>query len=420
MSETRVKCLNRGCENTILPATAKRTGGLCGPCQGKLLTIQRDEYIRQNRKTVDLYAGMTDPAAILRVAHQQRPYDQLVHYLPTPQSIETLYGSLTISQAKSLMAFATQSLYNGQTHLAEAVARHLAAFTAFNLDQMLKPWLALNRFWPAIAFRSAGDEIRDDVLSRLRSQDVNANHALQAVAWIGGDSVIEAYQAFDSTPPSWAKALHIHPSDYARTAAWEVVGGRRRELSLKPCFSLVPATLETACTGVSLFKEKRECCPWCASALVNLLVIDATVAPLSQLGLPGNSIEVTTCFKCTCFGTIFGELDAEGHGHLASENVGPSLIPEEWEASPWAGIPVRLAERSAIRAAEVFLPIEYTQIGGLPGWVQDLGYPKCHKCSKTMIFIAQVDNGQFRGHEGMYYAFLCGDCRTTATTYQQT
>lgn len=36
------------------------------------------------------------------------------------------------------------------------------------------------------------------------------------------------------------------------------------------------------------------------------------------------------------------------------------------------------------------------------------------------MFLAQLDNGAFSGHEGTSYAFVCSDCGVMATTYQQT
>jgi hypothetical protein len=420
MAETRVKCINDSCDNTILPATAKRNGGLCGPCHGKLLKAKRDEYVRQNRKTVNLYEGLTDPAEILRLIHQERPHDPLVNYLPPPLTVEQLYASLSIAQARRLMGLASQSLAKGEKGFAEDVARHLAAFTNFNLDEMLRTWLDLDRFWPAIAFRSAGEEICHAVLSRLRNPGINANHALQAAAWIGGDSVVNAFRAFDETPPYWTQKLYIRPSDYSRTAAWELVDGKRRELSLKPCFALYPEVGDVSSAGISLFVEKSERCPWCTNPLVALLAIDTGSTQLSRLGLPSRFVEVITCFRCTCFSTVFAELDTAGYGRLSNTNAPPSLIPEKWDASPWAGKSIKLLERNPIHAGEVFLSTSFTQIGGLPAWVQDLGYPTCYNCGKTMGFLAQIDNGHFSGYEGMYYAFLCRYCMTTATTYQQT
>lgn len=420
MAETRLECSNAGCANTILPTTAKRTGGLCGPCHGKLLKAKRDEYVCQNRKIVNPYEGVTDLTEILCLAHQEWPHDPLISYLPPPLSVEDLYTSLSDAQAQRLMTFATQSFARGERVIAENIARHLAAFTRFNLDEMLKMWVEVEHFWPAIAFRAAGEEICHAVLSCLRSSDVNANHALQAVAWIGGDSVINALQAFDVVLPSWAKRLYIRPSDYARTAGWELIDEKRRELTLRSCFAVQPVAVDALSDDLHLFREQCERCPWCMSPLVALLAIGVTCPQFLKLGIPAKSIDVITCSRCTRFSTIYAELDAEGHGHLATSNIPPDWIVDELEANPWAGKSIKLVERNPLHAADLLLSTKYTQIGGMPAWVQDVGYPECHKCGNTMIFLAQIDNGYFTGYEGMYYAFLCFDCQTTATTYQQT
>ncbi|MEI8196930.1 MAG: hypothetical protein WCI73_13600 [Phycisphaerae bacterium] len=423
MAESRLRCETPGCENTILKATAKRTGGYCGPCHGKILKAKQEEYIRQNRRDVDLYAGVIDPVEIIRLAQQNRPYDPLIHYLPPPRGLEEFYVLLTLPQAERLMILASQSLRNGDKCFAENLARSLAAFTGYNLDLMLETWIELGQFWPPIAFRSAGDKIRDGILDALRNGNVDANHALQAAAWIGDEVVINAFEAFDAFPPYWAKSLYIPPSGYARTAGWELVSGRRNELSLGRCFSIIPVLQESERSDVCLFQPTQDCCAWCGSELVNLLRIGASAVPFSTIGLSGNCFEVKTCSRCTCFGFVFAELDAGGQGHWARGNVRPDLVQgklEPWARSKWGEITVRFNERRTTHAADNFLPTTYTQIGGLPAWVQDLAYPNCCNCGKTMLVVAQIDNSLFRDDEGMYYAFLCRDCRVTATTFQQT
>jgi hypothetical protein len=52
--------------------------------------------------------------------------------------------------------------------------------------------------------------------------------------------------------------------------------------------------------------------------------------------------------------------------------------------------------------------------------VQSEAYPACLECRGTMTFIAQIDQAVFPMQEGVYYAFICVGCRTTATAYQQT
>jgi hypothetical protein len=91
-------------------------------------------------------------------------------------------------------------------------------------------------------------------------------------------------------------------------------------------------------------------------------------------------------------------------------------VPE----NPWTGAAIRLVRRRPIHAADPGLPTTFGQIGGLPAWVQDAAYPACLRWRKTMLFLAQIDQGAFPLEEGTYYAFVCEACRTTAISYQQT
>src|ERR1700682_6050102 len=87
----------------------------------------------------------------------------------------------------------------------------------------------------------------------------------------------------------------------------------------------------------------------------------------------------------------------------------PDWLPEDtssWKRSPWKGMQVRLQQRSAMHAVDWCMPVSTSQIEGSPAWVQDSAFPKCLDCSETMKFVAQVDNGQFPYHEGVYYAFF--------------
>lgn len=45
------------------------------PCVHRRRREEREEYIRQNRREVDPYAGIADPVEILRVLHTPRPHD---------------------------------------------------------------------------------------------------------------------------------------------------------------------------------------------------------------------------------------------------------------------------------------------------------------------------------------------------------
>jgi hypothetical protein len=120
---------------------------------------------------------------------------------------------------------------------------------------------------------------------------------------------------------------------------------------------------------------------------------------------------------------LFARVAKDGTAELHPANQRDSQMPEHnfaWERGPWQGLAVTLKMRPAIYAADWCMQVPGTQIGGMPTWVQDTAYPTCPDCGQTMRFLAQLDNGHFRGHEGTYFAFLCSTCRVTATTYQQT
>jgi hypothetical protein len=107
----------------------------------------------------------------------------------------------------------------------------------------------------------------------------------------------------------------------------------------------------------------------------------------------------------------------------AANNVPPAFLPrnaQSWESSPWSKVAVSLCPRRPTHAADWCLPTTLSQIGGFPAWVQHVSFAACLRCGRTMTFVAQIDQAVFPRHEGVYYAFVCVPCRTTATSYQQT
>jgi hypothetical protein len=175
---------------------------------------------------------------------------------------------------------------------------------------------------------------------------------------------------------------------------------------------------------VRFLTELDEACPWCGDRLVHLLEIPASRPEFAFLKFGGATLPVLTCERCTCWGEhLFAKVSDDGSTalHPANQKPPPQAQTDfEWGRGPWQGIAVRLKRLRDIHAVDWCMELSATQIGGLPTWVQDTAYPSCPDCSRTMMFLAQIDNGHFCGHEGTYYAFWCGDCRVTATAYQQT
>ena len=426
MTTERVPCRTEGCTNTILPATAKANDGHCMPCVQKRLHAEREEYIRLNRREVDPYAGVTDVVEILRVLHTPRPHDPLVVFRPCPQSVEELYSRLSAEQANRLMAMAADALRADNEDFAQEIAKSLAVFTDLPLDPMLESWLEQNCFWPPVVFRGAGAVVRDAVVAALESGEANANEALSALAWIGDDRVQELFRHWEANPPNWRSKLFVGPSGYANVAGWELGRPARRNLFHDECWAITPALSEQSPDqSLRLLSATNQDCPWCQRPLIHLIDLNLEDARFDFLEIVGRKLPILTCDVCTGYGSgfMFARVASDGNALLTAGGKRPDWLPEKADSlkpSPWAGVPVRLSLRRAIHAVDWCMPVSISQVGGMPSWVQDTAFPSCPDCSRTMKFVAQIDNGHFSGHEGVYYAFLCASCRTTATTYQQT
>jgi hypothetical protein len=106
-------------------------------------------------------------------------------------------------------------------------------------------------------------------------------------------------------------------------------------------------------------------------------------------------------------------------------NAKPGYLPpdsSDWGAFPKAPLVLSEHTRHYLEAANwSMLPgVAFSQVGGLPTWIQDAEFPSCPNCANTMPFIGQISNEDFDHGEGIYYCFHCPQCDVTATSYQQT
>ena len=425
MPTDRIPCRTDGCANTILPATAKRTDGYCMPCVQQQERAKHEEYIRKNRREVDPYAGITDPVEIIRILHTPRRPDALILYRPPPRSVAELYSELSTRQAEQLMVLAAQATRDGKSDFASDIARSLAIFTDYPLDSMLVAWMERNQFAQPVIFRGAGAAIRDGIIKNLNHGNANANHALSALAWIGDATVQAWFHEWEIHPAKWSNRLHVGPMEYAHVAGWEMGASGRRDLFHHECWAVSVADSSHAPDStLHAMREVDQVCPRCKRQLIHLVELDLADNRFSFLGFSGKKLPILTCDACTCFvGHLYARIDADGIARWADQNelfVQEGHEVEDWGRSPWAGQPLRLCSRRAIQGMDMDFGTTISQIGGMPSWVQDSYYPRCLDCSKTMMFIAQLDSGHFVGHEGVYFAFLCAACRVSATVYQQT
>lgn len=369
---------------------------------------------------MNVFAGLSDPVAMLKLVHQPRKFDALIDWTPCPVPTDALYQQLTADQAQQMADYATERFASGEYKLAQEICLCLAAFTQANLDAYFREWISyddLDAYSP-LPFHRAPADVRDTLLERVEVDAENRNFILQCLAWIGDDVVVERFAYWRNNPPLWRSSLYIAPEEYAHEAGWELTAeGQRRNLYFPQCFHLEMKSTG-CCEALRVVDERNDTCPNCALPLTNLFDVDLKATGLSDNG----SFRVVTCECCTAYSTIFGYIDSRGNAHLSAKNIPPAWLPDD--VSEWRRLPLNSIQlgnlRSPLFAADPFLPVSFSQLGGHPTWIQDAEYPLCPQCSHTMMFLAQLDYADIEQYgEGIIYAFICPECRTTATSYQQ-
>jgi hypothetical protein len=379
----RVPCKTAGCTRTILAATAAKTDGYCMPCVQGQARRKHEAYVQANRRDVDPYAGMDDPVEILKIVHQPPKPDPLICYARPAKATDVMYGDLSSGQVAALIRHAHTLLKKGDTHTAQNIAACLVAFAAADISSLHQEFIRLGDLRPEFVFHRAAPKIRDLLtqhLTRVAGRDMLlTDKLLCALAWVGDERVVELFAGWRAKPPQWAADLHIPPHQYSQQAGWELSpDSERRNLYHDICYPLSRAEATTP-SPVMVFTE------------TNLLELDGAAPALAFLGCV-RQILVPICDE-----------------RLVDEGM------------PRRSLPLAAKTRSPWHAAIDTLPTRYSQIGGHPAWIQDAEYAICSQCRRTMRCIGQIACKDVHpDREGFFYAFLCADCGTTTSTYQQT
>ncbi len=398
------------------------------PCQNAAAAKDRAEFIKNNCKDVNAFAGLTDPVEMIKIIHKPRRHDPLVNWIPCAIPTEVLYSQLLPADVERLIDGIVSLVGSNQNDMAMDIASCLAAFTDSNLERVLDSMIDQNSFYPALVFRNASEKIRNRLVEKGRgfstdnAKTLGLNHYLLALAWAGGDQAVQLFQEWRKNPPIWRGLLHVPPEAYAKSAGWELAeNGQRRDLIFHECWKLERGESGSN-DGFVVISPREDSCPWCHATLTNLITFNPRAWKLEGLEAASDRIQVPTCEICTAFGTIFGRFGESGSG-WSGHNRKPNYLPPD--PSAFDRLPENRLHptqpRGYLHAAEWTLPTTYSQLGGHPSWVQDAEYPPCPECAKSMKFIAQISHDEIvERTEGLYYAFVCPDCRTTATSYQQT
>lgn len=203
----RIPCKTPGYTGTILPATAQRTGGFCMPCVQPAARKEREEYIRQNRRDVNEFEGVTDPVEVLKICHRPRKIDPLIHWIPYPTPEDQLYAGLDEREQRQLAEYAESLIGGDRNGEAKQIVLRLAAFTQAPLAKCLEALVAHGSFRPSLPFRRATPDLRDQLMARVEWDEEGRDHILLALPWIGDKAVVDLFARWRQRPPDWRASL---------------------------------------------------------------------------------------------------------------------------------------------------------------------------------------------------------------------
>jgi len=422
----RVDCINRNCNNPILPETAKKTNGFCMPCAQNKEREERQKYIKENRKDIDPFLGVNDLVEIIKLHHVKRTHDPLVRYIPFQGSLEEVYSNLTENDENRLIDLSIKEAKKGNLNYIESICLELTAFRSSDLLKLHKFMLLNNLYYPSMLFKDAKLEVIKNLLNRVNEDAENRNDILLALAWSGNKDVVSIFSSWMKEPPIWSSQLYIPAYDYSKEAGWAFLSTSEvRKLYFDKCYSLLPVKDNTLSDSLSSCTLSENKCEWCGNNLTNLLELNLSGKEFDFLGINGNKLQLSTCEACVCYAEVlYMDVDTNGNAKWSKFNDKQECEfdnSDEVERLPENCFTLSNNNRPPFYAANEFLPTSFSQIGGMPTWIQDSAYPDCPTCKKTMTFIAQISNEEIEEYtEGTYYIYFCSDCNISATNYQQT
>ncbi|WP_197528880.1 hypothetical protein [Aeoliella mucimassa] len=363
--------------------------------------------------------GFTHPVELIAKYHRGDPNDLAVGSCCNTTPVDELYQELSTAGLERLIQYGETLICDGDGFRFRNLCASLAAFTEADLEPLLRSMIEADLYEPDFAFNKASKDLASRLLDQLKTDEDNRLEILFALAWTGDVEAIEW-----CTRQGWQLPAKWTIPACTKVAGWELDSkGARRDLYYTQCYALRYGKSPDP-QQFRAITPRTDNCPWCSRPLINLLELGATT--LAKLGITGfeQGLQIATCDVCTAFASsLFGELNQSGYSEWSLHNVRPDYLPDD--ADSWEGLPTDClhlaAERPPLFAANQFLSTTFSQLGGHPTWIQCAAYPTCPECKQTMMCLAQIDHSEIEEYaEGTYYAYLCPECRVTATNYQQT
>ena len=319
-------------------------------------------------------------------------------------------------------------LYKNDNDEWEQMLLHLVCFKRADINEFLKVLIDDCKIYEPSLFKNASDDIAELLIEKLKCKDdrLSINHVLISLAMIGNDRVVAVFNEWKKNEPEFSKKLYCKPYNYSFDGGWKLDShGKRKNLYYKKSYGIKEGIPQKN-TPVKFFEKQNEKCEWCGRKLASLFTIDLHNKDMHFLGFSGDKISISTCENCTCYGFVYTNIDTNGNATWSEYNIEPKYLDthdeDEFEECDYdKKIYIDCNVKTENYAANEFLDVKFTKIGGMPTWIQDAEYPKCPKCEEEMVFIGQVSGEDFEEcAEGIYYGFVCNECKIAATGYQQT
>jgi hypothetical protein len=153
-------------------------------------------------------------------------------------------------------------------------------------------------------------------------------------------------------------------------------------------------------------------CVHCGAQTHIIARIDLNDPALPRGKLGRADYPVFLCLDCAQWGPDFFDLRKEPVRPLGNTRAKRFVDSSESDLDerPFRLVPVPKGRKAGRRS----------KLGGSPAWLQGEDVPECPKCGEGMEFVLQLDSSEEIGFGdmGMLYAFLCPECRVSATLIQ--
>lgn len=270
------------------------------------------------------------------------------------------------------------------------------------------------RLW--VLYRGADGEFQRAVVARIESGRAESSAMLAYVlAQTRGRAAEDAFRRWMRSPP---QAPDFDPyqrgvAALVRDGGWELSVDGIREFCGTSAYRLVPEQ------GGD---RAEETCPWCASALWTALDLD-TADPRVDDALAHTRwrgrLRIVTCHICSCYGTTYAEVTADGGARWSAHTERPEYLPDGGPEGPPL-VRFTPGERRSTPYLASAWDRDGSTLGGSPDWIQDPTYPDCPNCGKAMDYVGLVGGSDlFEYGEGAHYLFLHTPCGLAAVEYQQ-